>query len=48
MKGMKDCHEGQMERFGITSVLNGSALFVAERVERDRENFRLRTPCLTR
>jgi DNA polymerase-4 len=35
-------------RYGFTSLLSGAALFVGERLERDRENFRLRTACLTR
>jgi DNA polymerase-4 len=35
-------------RFGFTSLLNGATLLVAERLDRDRENFRLRTACLTR
>jgi hypothetical protein len=35
-------------RFGFTSLLSGAALLLGERLDRDRENFRLRTPCLTR
>ncbi len=35
-------------RFGFTSLLSGTALTLATRLERDRENFRLRTPCLSR
>ena len=34
-------------RFGFTSLLSGSSLVLADRLDRDRENFRLRTPCLT-
>lgn len=45
---LAECKDAIRQRFGFTSVMNGSALIVAERVERDRENFRLRTPCLTR
>lgn len=35
-------------RFGFTSLLSGQALLLDSQLERDRENFRLRTPCLTR
>jgi hypothetical protein len=42
------CKDAIRHRFGFTSLLSGSALVLAQRLERDRENFRLRTPCLTR
>lgn len=45
---LSECKDAIRQRFGFTSVLAGSALVVAGRVDRDRENFRLRTPCLTR
>jgi DNA polymerase-4 len=35
-------------RFGFTAILQGDTLPLADRLDRDRENFRLRTPCLTR
>jgi DNA polymerase-4 len=35
-------------RFGFTALLQGDTLPLAGRLDRDRENFRLRTPCLTR
>jgi DNA polymerase-4 len=35
-------------RFGFTALLSGATLRLGERLDRDRENFRLRTPCLTR
>jgi DNA polymerase-4 len=35
-------------RFGFTSLLTGASLLLADRLERDRENFKMRTPCLTR
>jgi hypothetical protein len=35
-------------QFGFMALVNGSALVLTEEVERDRDNFRLRTPCLTR
>jgi DNA polymerase-4 len=45
---LAECKDAIRQRFGFTSLLSGSALIMAERLERDRENFRLRTPCLTR
>jgi DNA polymerase-4 len=42
------CKDSIHQRFGFTSLLTGSSLLLAERMERDRENFRMRTPCLTR
>ncbi|MCI0462530.1 MAG: DNA polymerase IV [Gemmataceae bacterium] len=33
-------------RFGFTALLSGSALELAEQLDRDRETFKLRTPCL--
>jgi DNA polymerase-4 len=42
------CQDEIHQRFGFTALLNGSALLLAQRLDRDRENFRLRTPCLTR
>jgi DNA polymerase-4 len=35
-------------RFGFTSLLSGESLQLAARLDRDRDNFRMRTPCLTR
>ena len=35
-------------RFGFTALLSGAALLLDDRLDRDRENFRLRTSCLTR
>jgi hypothetical protein len=45
---LAECKDAVRRRFGFTSLLSGSALLLAERLDRDRENFRLRTPCLTR
>jgi len=45
---LAECKDAIRQRFGFTALLSGSALVLAERLERDRENFRLRTPCLTR
>jgi DNA polymerase-4 len=45
---LADCKDAIRRRFGFTSLLSGSALLLADRLDRDRENFRMRTPCLTR
>ncbi len=42
------CKDEVRRRFGFTALLSGSALLLAGRMEHDRENFRMRTPCLTR
>lgn len=36
------------QRFGFTSLLQASALEMSSRLDRDRENFQMRTPCLSR
>ena len=45
---LEACKDAIRRRFGFTSLLSGEALLIADRLDRDRENFRLRTPCLTR
>jgi DNA polymerase-4 len=45
---LREVQDAIRQRFGFTSLLKGSTLQLADRLERDRENFRLRTPCLTR
>jgi DNA polymerase-4 len=45
---LAECKDAIRHRFGFTALLSGSALQLAQRLDRDRENFRLRTPCLTR
>ena len=35
-------------RYGFTAMLTGAELLLADKLERDRENFKMRTPCLTR
>ena len=45
---LDECKDAIRHRFGFTALLSGSALQLANRLDRDRENFRLRTPCLTR
>jgi DNA polymerase-4 len=42
------CKDAVRGQFGFMALVNGSALVLTEEVERDRDNFRLRTPCLTR
>jgi DNA polymerase-4 len=48
LRRLAECKDAIRHRFGFTALLSGSALQLAERLDRDRENFRLRTPCLTR
>jgi DNA polymerase-4 len=42
------CKDAIRQRFGFMALMSGSALVLASRLEHDRDNFRLRTPCLTR
>lgn len=45
---LTECKDAIRRRFGFMALLSGSALVLTDRLEHDRENFRLRTPCLTR
>jgi DNA polymerase-4 len=45
---LEACKDAVRQRFGFLALVHGSALVLAERLEHDRDNFRLRTPCLTR
>ncbi len=45
---LAECKDAVRRRFGFMALLSGSALVLNGRLERDRDNFRLRTPCLTR
>jgi DNA polymerase-4 len=47
-KRLDEARDAIRRRFGFTSLLSGAALLLAERLDRDRENFRFRTACLTR
>jgi DNA polymerase-4 len=47
-KRLRDVTDAIRKRYGFTSLLSGATLQLADRLERDRENFRMRTPCLTR
>src|SRR5207249_764415 len=42
------CKDAVRERFGFMALVSGTTLTLAGRIEHDRDNFRLRTPCLTR
>jgi DNA polymerase IV len=43
------CKDAIRRRFGFMALQSGATLLLAEQgLEQDRENFRLRTPCLTR
>jgi DNA polymerase IV len=45
---LAECKDAVRRRFGFMALVSGTALVVSEQTEHDRENFRLRTPCLTR
>jgi DNA polymerase-4 len=45
---LAECKDAIRRRFGFTSLLSGNALWLSRSLDRDRANFRLRTPCLTR
>jgi DNA polymerase-4 len=42
------CKDAIRQRFGFMAVVNGASLVLSEKLQHDRENYRLRTPCLTR
>jgi DNA polymerase-4 len=45
---LQECKDAIRRRFGFMSLLSGATLALAEQLDYDRDNFRLRTPCLTR
>ena len=45
---LTECKDAVRRRFGFMALLSGTSLALNGRLERDRDNFRLRTPCLTR
>jgi DNA polymerase-4 len=45
---LRQAQEEIRQRFGFTSLMSGTSLQLAEKLGRDRENFQMRTPCLTR
>jgi DNA polymerase-4 len=42
------CKDAVRQRFGFLALTSGAALLLSEKLGHDRENYRLRTPCLTR
>jgi hypothetical protein len=45
---LAECKDAVRRRFGFMALVSGTALVVSRQIEHDRENFRLRTPCLTK
>jgi DNA polymerase-4 len=45
---LRACKDEIRERFGFMSLVGGTALELVGKLEHDRDNYRLRTPCLTR
>lgn len=43
-----ECKDAIRERFGSMALVPGTTLYLSKEIDHDRENFRLRTPCLTR
>ena len=43
-----ECKDDVRKRFGFMALTSGTSLELAGRLEHDRDNYRLRTPCLTR
>jgi DNA polymerase-4 len=42
------CKDAIRQRFGFLALTNGTSLLLSGKLESDRENYKLRTPCLTR
>jgi DNA polymerase-4 len=45
---LEACKDAVRQRYGFMALLPGTALVLAQKIEHDRDHFRLRTPCLTR
>jgi DNA polymerase IV len=45
---LREVQDAIRQRYGFTSLLSGATLQLADTLGRDRENFQMRTPCLTR
>lgn len=45
---LEACKDAIRERFGFLAVQRGSTVVLNDELEHDRDNYRLRTPCLTR
>jgi hypothetical protein len=42
------CKDDVRRRFGFMALMSGTSLALANHLEHDRDNYHLRTPCLTR
>jgi DNA polymerase-4 len=45
---LEECKDAIRERFGFLSLQRGSTVVLNDQLEHDRDNYHLRTPCLTR
>jgi DNA polymerase-4 len=45
---LEECKDAVRGRFGFMALMPGTSLVLAEGLDHDRDNFHLRTPCLTR
>jgi DNA polymerase-4 len=45
---LEECKDTIRSRFGFMALMPGTSLVLAESLDHDRDNFHLRTPCLTR
>jgi DNA polymerase-4 len=45
---LEECKDAIRQRFGFLSLQRGSTVVLNEQLEHDRDNYHLRTPCLTR
>jgi DNA polymerase-4 len=45
---LRACKDNIRKQFGFLAVTSGTALELKDRLDHDRDNFHLRTPCLTR
>jgi DNA polymerase-4 len=45
---LNECKDAIRQRFGFMALTSGASLVLSGKLERDRENYKLRTPCLTR
>jgi DNA polymerase IV len=45
---LAECKDAVRRRFGFMALVSGTTLVVSQQVEHDRDNFHLRTPCLTK
>jgi DNA polymerase-4 len=45
---LNECKDAIRQRFGFLALTSGASLVLSGKLEHDRENYKLRTPCLTR